>query len=96
MRGGKVELKEHCSFKTKNLVTKLHLSAYVMNNKPILCCGTKDGEIYLYEIEWQIELDPNYGENIKKEYPPENWDEHHKTYHTLKYQWCWSDKRPIG
>ena len=48
MRGGKTELKEHCSFKTKNLAVKLHLEAFVMDNKPILCCGTKDGDIYMY------------------------------------------------
>jgi hypothetical protein len=60
-----------------------------MNNRPILCCGTKDGEVYLYDIEWEIEMDHNYGLNMKKLHPPETSD---KTYHSLRHQWTWNEK----
>lgn len=93
MRGGKCTLVEHCSFKTKNLVTRLHIEAFVMNNKPIICCGTKDGEIYLYEVEWEIERDPNYGLNMKKMLIAD--PDLEKTFHHLKYSWSWNEKGPV-
>lgn len=64
--GTNIGLVEHFSFKVKYYdVSCLHLEKYVMNGKPILCCGTQTGEILVYYIDWD-DKDPNYGMNCKK------------------------------
>ena len=40
----------------------MHFGRYVANRKIILCCGTYEGKIYVFEIEWD-EKDPNYAKH---------------------------------
>ena len=40
----------------------MHLSRFVANRKIILSCGTQEGKIYIYEIEWD-EKDANYAKH---------------------------------
>jgi hypothetical protein len=61
--GSVVRLLEHTSFFCKkHIITKVHFGRYVANRKIILCCGTYEGLIYIYEIEWD-EKDPHYAKN---------------------------------
>ena len=52
----------------------MQFERYVANRKIILCCGTQEGKIYIYEIEWD-EKDPYYAKNAHANNP-----ENHK-YH---------------
>jgi hypothetical protein len=68
---------KHTSFKLKkDIVSKMHLSRYVANRKIILCCGTQEGKIYIYEIEWD-ETDPDYAKQAH------TYNPHDHQYHKL-------------
>jgi len=77
---------EHCSFYcSKHIISEMHFERYIATRKIILCCGTQEGKIYIYEIDWD-EKDPNYAKqqqndkeyrkNCKPPLPP-------KKYHKL-------------
>ena len=59
-----------------------------MNDKVILTCGSTQGEISVYYIDWD-ERDPDYARKCKKEN-----DEHHQYHKKLFTPFNFFDKGP--
>ena len=52
--GAKVSFVEHISFHAKYTITCICIERYVSNSRPILCMGSKSGEIQIYYLDERV------------------------------------------